>query len=387
MMKILIIEDTPNKKTAIEEVIGALFKGTANHYGVTWAEDLNSAQRFLYTDQFDLVIFDMYLPDTKNIGLERDCSSELITVFSQSKNYNSEAIALTQFEISEVDNIQLFNKAGITLVNYDESNAWKTALELKLNRVAQKIKCDFLIFCALTKERAAFSDTEAVLGDTQNISGLDCQEIKIGDHYGFIVKPSEMGLVSMAIASSKAIELFQPKIVAMSGICAGVHGESNYLDIIVGKVCWEYQTGKWKDGEFKQEPMQASLDSNLKIDLEQSKDDIGLITQVRSNLFESELATMKIRIAPISSGSAVIADSTMMERIGSQHRKMAGLEMEMYSLYEAAAQSLCRPLYFGAKTVVDMGDSSKGDKFHDIGCLTSARYVSIMLKRQLEKLQ
>lgn len=34
---------------------------------------------------------------------------------------------------------------------------------------------------------------------------------------------------------------------------------------------------------------------------------------------------------------------------------MAGLEMEMYSLYESAAQSLCKPLYFGAKSVVDMG--------------------------------
>lgn len=48
-----------------------------------------------------------------------------------------------------------------------------------------------------------------------------------------------------------------------------------------------------------------------------------------------------------------------MKEIGGQHRKWAALEMEMYSLYEAATQSICAPLYFGAKAVVDVGDSSK----------------------------
>ncbi|MGB0937981.1 MAG: response regulator [Colwellia sp.] len=385
-MKILIIEDNPSKKESIEEVINTSLQNLANHYSINWAEDLTSARRYLYTEQFDLVIFDMYLPDIKGHGQERDCSFELISEFSHSKNYQSEAIALTQFEVNEVENIQLFNKAGITLVSYDESKGWKTALELKLSRVAQKIKCDFLIFCALAKERSAFSDTIATLGESQNISGMDCQEIQIGDKHGLIIKPNEMGLVSMAIVSSKAIELFQPKIVAMSGICAGVSGESNYLDIIVGKICWEYQTGKWKDGEFKQEPMQASIDSNLKVDLEQSKNDSSLINAVRKNLYATELGNMNIHVAPISSGSAVIADASMMERIGTQHRKMAGLEMEMYALYEAASQSLCKPLYFGAKTVVDMADNTKADGFHDIGCLTSARYVAIMLQKQLERL-
>ena len=55
--------------------------------------------------------------------------------------------------------------------------------------------------------------------------------------------PTHMGLVGMAITASKAIEAFQPKIVCMSGICAGVEGEVGLLDIIIGNICWEYQTG------------------------------------------------------------------------------------------------------------------------------------------------
>ncbi|TOF93204.1 hypothetical protein CGJ11_24035, partial [Vibrio parahaemolyticus] len=70
----------------------------------------------------------------------------------------------------------------------------------------------------------AYRETDATIGQTRKIHGLDCLEITIGSSHGFIIKPHSMGLVNMAITASKAIELFQPKIVAMSGICAGVTG-------------------------------------------------------------------------------------------------------------------------------------------------------------------
>ncbi len=385
-MKILLIEDTSGKRDAIEAVIEKELSQNANQANIIIADNLTKARRELCTTQFDLIIFDMFLPEDDKATTEIDCSQDLICEFSAGKNYQAEAIVLTQFEISEIEDIQSFNRAGITLVHYDDSNDWITSLKHKLNRVTQSVKCDFLIFCALAKERTAFMDSECQIGESRNISGLNCTEVKIDDSNGLIIKPHCMGLVNMAIVASKAIELFQPKIVTMSGICAGVKGESNYLDIIVGEICWEYQTGKWKNGEFKQEPYQVDLPRSLKVDLEQSAECKKTLNAIRNGLFDTELGAMKVIVAPISSGSAVIADEGMMKEIGNQHRKMAGLEMEMYSLYEAAAQSLCNPLYFGAKAVVDMGDSSKGDALHDTACIISARYVTLMLREQLKKL-
>lgn len=386
-MDILLIEDTEEKRNSIEDVIISNLSETGKHYNITYAKDIRQARRFLCTINYDLIIFDMYLPDTHGTGSERDCSEELIQEFSVSKNYQTESIALTQFDINQIENIQNFNRAGITLVRYSEGDDWQVALNQKINRASQKIKCDFLIFCALSKERNAYSETELIIGNSRNIFGLDCLEASLNGKNGFIIKPQNMGLVNMAITSSKAIEAFQPKIVAMSGICAGVEGESNYLDLIVGRTCWEYQTGKWKDGEFKQEPYQVNITRSLHVDIEQSCNNPRSISYVREGLFATELATMKIRLAPMSSGSAVIADQEMMQRIGMQHRKMAGLEMEMYSLYEAAAQSLCDPLCFGVKAVVDMGSNSKGDAYHQVGCITSARYVTLILIDQLEKIK
>lgn len=385
-MKILLIEDVPLKKDAIKKEIINILGDDFNEQILTYAEDLTIAIRELYTNQFDLIIFDMFLPDVYGSGHEKDCSQELIEAFSKSKNYQSESIALTQYELSEIEDIQLFNLAGITLVNFNESRNWSTALKLKIEKISQKISCDFLIFCALSKERLAFHHTECDVGDSKNIFGMDCLYVKVDNFNGFIIKPHTMGLVNMAIVAAKAIEYFQPKIVAMSGICAGVKDESDYLDIIVGKTCWEYQTGKWKDGEFKQEPYQVDLSRTLQTDLQLSSENKMIIDHVRSGLFNTELGKMNIRVSPLSSGSAVIADEELMKKIGMQHRKMAGLEMEMYALYEAAAQSLSAPLYFGAKAVVDMGDSSKGDLYHETGSIISARYVSLIIKQQLKKL-
>lgn len=385
-MKILLIEDIEEKRDAIQATIQEEVNGTTNDAVFSYAKNLQEARRHLLQNHYDLVIFDMYLPQSESDEIESDCSDELIREFSASKNYQSEAIALTRFDISETHDIKAFNLAGITLVYFDDSDNWKVALQQKVARASQKFTCDFLVFCALPKERSAFQSEVDTIEYPININGMDCQEVTIDSSKGLIIKPRAMGLVNMAIVTSKAIELFQPKIVAMSGICAGVKGESKYLDIVVGKTCWEWQTGKWSDGEFKQEPYQSSLPRSLEVDLQQSSENDSILDSVRQGLYNTELQNMKIRVSPISSGSAVVADEEMMKKIGLQQRKMSGLEMEMYSLYEAAEQSQCRPLYFGAKTVVDLGDSSKADDYHDVGCQTSARYVVLMLREQLKKL-
>jgi hypothetical protein len=49
-------------------------------------------------------------------------------------------------------------------------------------------------------------------------------------------------------------------------------------------------------------------------------------------------------------------------------------------------QSLVDPLFFGAKSVVDMGDASKGDALHATACILSARFVVEVLDKKLPEL-
>lgn len=381
-MKYLLIEDDQHKISQITSFISTKDPESK----VKIVSCLSDARREIFTSNFDLIIFDIFLPLNTEES-EQDVSAEVVGDFSTSKNYHAEAIAITKYSERALEHSPLFNDHGITLVVFsDEDQKWQEGLLQKIQKIKSKHRFDFVVFCALLKERSGFQNTDALLGELKQISGLNCQEMMIGKYRGVCVTPSRMGLVNMAIASAKAIELFSPRIVAMSGICAGVSGESNPLDIVVGQICWEYQTGKFKDGKFIQEPYQVSLNPVFKTELEQLAEQPLFIAKLKQGLFDTELKNSTIRVAPVSSGSAVIADAERMKEIGIQHRKWAALEMEMYSLYEAASQSAFAPLYFGAKAVVDVGDAAKGDALHASACVISARFVVEVLSRKLPEL-
>lgn len=80
--------------------------------------------------------------------------------------------------------------------------------------------------------------------------------------------------------------------------------------------------------------------------------------------------------AATSSGSAVIAQNGRTSTLAVGQRKLVGFDMEVYSMYEAARHAARRSAYFAAKAVVDDGGNNKGDHFHRIGCLLSAKFVT-----------
>lgn len=383
-MDILIIEDQKEKLSSIKSVISEELTSIPHELKIV--NNLVDSRRAILENRYDLIIFDCFLPTNFNSPEIIDVSEDLILEFTGSKNSNSESIALTHIKLSQISNILDFNEAGITVVEFTENNNWINCLKGKLYKIKQKINYDFLIFCALAKERSAFNKTEAILGDLKEIKGLNAQSISIGKSKGLILVPSKMGLVEMAILTSKSIEFFNPKIVCMSGICAGFPKESNPLDIIVGSLCWEHQAGKIKESEVQNEAYQIQASSELTSYLKQSTEDTQLLEYVKSGLYQTELKDSSIKYAPITSGSAVIANKDKMNGIGEQHRKAAGLEMEMYAMYAAAEQSLCKPLWVGAKAVVDMGDTTKSDDLQPTGCTISARYIYKLLENKLSEI-
>lgn len=54
--------------------------------------------------------------------------------------------------------------------------------------------------------------------------------------------------------------------------------------------------------------------------------------------------------------------------------------MESYALYEAARRSPLKPNYFSAKSVVDNGNTNKGDEYHRVAALISAKAVYGLIK-------
>lgn len=376
-MKVLIIEDDLEKVVAIEAQIHGFVEGKndGSTLEIDKVDCLSKVHQPIHTTRFDLIIFDIYLPNYERNGTTQNCAKDIILAYKDSINANTDSIVLTQQPNSS--DSTLFNEYGVTFIEFNsEEDAWKMSLAKMLDKVSKKLKFDFLIFCALTKERKAYKHTKAELGKMSPIHDLDCQEIIVGDKKGLIIKPYKMGLISMAITSARAIELFEPEFVGMSGICAGYKDNVKMLNLVLCDMAWEYQAGKFKNGEFVQEPYQTPVQPEMQVKLSHFLELENLMETIcdgiKDHQYSEEVAFIK---GPIASGSSVIADNEKMAEVQAGHRKMAGLEMEVLALYESASQATCKPQYLAIKTVTDFGNDKKSasDDFQDTGSIMSAR--------------
>ncbi|MBG9994375.1 hypothetical protein I6F50_04805 [Pseudoalteromonas sp. NZS127_1] len=377
IMNILIIEDKKEKFLDLKNCISEWHseQDLCNELDIQHADGMQSAYGKIYSDKFDLIVFDVFMPGKFSESEDENFSQEIIFSKNDSLNRLTEAIVLTALPNSE--DKTLFNENGITFVSYsDERRPWRGALREKLDRVAQKIRFNFLIFCALTKERNAFNHTSAVLGKTFEIKGLNCLEITINGKKGLCIKPSNMGLVSMAITTSRSIEIFEPGFVGMSGICAGKNGSVNMLDVIACTVAWNYQEGKYEDGKFIQQPHQSWQPDEMRTRIEQFTEDKAVISIIKDGFITNKIVeNSEILHGAIASGSTVIADENAMVEIKEQYRKVLGLEMEIQAFHEAALQATCKPSFLAVKTVTDLGNKEKDDTFQEIGSIMSARLI------------
>jgi len=276
------------------------------------------------------------------------------------------------------------NAVDITVIPFNDHGKWKESLKLKLLAAQPKKKYEFVIVCALDKEIDAFEGLTDTWGALKTISGLVCREVQIDMYKGVIIRAHRMGLVAAAVVATMALERFEPRLICMSGICGGTPGESEIYDVLVTQICHQHDAGKWSNDGFRSEhyDIQVSLEVHNK--LLELRSDNGLkefllegLNAGKSELPEEmERLTCNVKAdAPTSSGSAVMAEDGKTSSLASGQRKLAGFDMEIYSVYEAARLAANKPAFFAAKTVVDDGGKNKGDKFHRIGCLLSAKFI------------
>jgi nucleoside phosphorylase len=163
----------------------------------------------------------------------------------------------------------------------------------------------------------------------------------------------------------------------MSGICAGIGSNAELGQLLVADIVWEYQSGKWLDEAFEAEPYQVSIPQNTRLTLSKLLDFDDLLPQLEAS-FSGQVRPSRRsqpKLAPFATGSAVIASEKRLSTVQNQHRKVAGLDMEVFGFHRAVESSGQAPHAFSAKVVVDKADVAKGDSLHEYGCAVSAQFV------------
>lgn len=385
MPNILIIEDDDDKFTEIAKVLAERFTALLN---ITREDCLAGGVKAISTSEYDLIILDLFLPILNKSDEPVDVTDQLVDVLRKSSlNVRSEVVALSAHE-EAVDSRRVdFAEAGIVLVHYSEySPTWKEVLSVLCQRVKTSEVCSFVIVCALPLERKAYQYTGAELGKLVEIGGLDCLRITIGSHRGVCVILPRMGIVDAAAVTARAIELFDPKVVAMSGICAGFSGRSKIGDVICVDLCWEHQAGKWSGTTFTLEEYQVPIDESIRTTLRQLVATTDNFKTYRESMpIDGDVQKGTVHVGALVSGSVVVSSEKMQQVIADQHKRLLGLDMEVYGVARACQLAEGAIKFVAVKTVVDLADEHKNDGIQPYGAALSAKIVTHLVPILLAK--
>lgn len=371
MVKILVTEDNDAK---LNEIVTFLRSKDSGNLEILVATNLVEFSQKLSED-IDICIIDVRIPAYAGAEAEKN-GLGIIQHLKISPNPNIKLIAISSFPDEFEDIRSKFERNGCILVNFHEKDVWQNALEILIMQSAANTKKDFLIFTALRKERAPYISFPELDGKAVSSNGITRYDVQIGEKSGSVIELPRMGLVDAAITAGKYIELYSPKLVAMSGICAGFDGKAEMGQLLVSELAYEYQSGKWSDDGFKSEPYQIPVSEGLRSKILHLIEEEGNVSNFEIGWNGNRPSIMsEPKMATFTSGSAVIADAAHMDHVQQFHRNVSGLDMEIYAIHRAAHLSIYKPDVICAKVVVDLADKDKDDRIQEYGCFVSSRFI------------
>jgi nucleoside phosphorylase len=248
---------------------------------------------------------------------------------------------------------------------------------------------DIVVITGLTKELEWFSKTIGVQFEpvarqgTAYLRGIH----RLGDREISIVavRQLEKGLTSAAVTATKAICLWQPSVVVMTGICAGVQQSVALGDLVVAVQCFEHASGQLVDGEIVPLQNRISLEPWFLDYLMSISDSPACATTVQGDYpgpLPEDFA-MRIHYGPMACGPLVVKDPNYVTKLRSHEHSLLALDMESYGV--ALAASMCstpaRTVHAAiVKGVVDYADGAKNDDWHDYAAYASAAFARYILE-------
>ncbi|MBR1208752.1 MULTISPECIES: response regulator [unclassified Bradyrhizobium] len=401
-MKFLIVDDTPSK---ISEVKAILAKVNDGNCTIEVAETGLAARERLAETQYDLLILDIKLPLREGEEPDRKGGMTLLTEIMHSGRFLRpvHVVALTGFSDLRTEFNAKFTDGHWTIDTYEPGEfGWRDRLKAKadyianaLNQVGQAYETDLCVVTALaTPELDAVRAIESWhFGAPESLDQVSYmyrgQFSVAGRSYSVAAAAApRMGMVAAAALTQKMIQRVRPRLLAMTGICAGVRDACHLGDILVADPSWDWQMGKYLKETFEVAPDQLPTPLEISQRMNILRKDRAMLIELSEHYSGDKPNQIpNIEVGPVASGSAVLADQETAETIRKQHRKLLGVDMELYGVASAARDAgLPRPLAFGLKSVCDFADHLKNDKYQKYCSYMSAQVLRVFMERYAHEL-
>lgn len=402
-INILLVEDDDSKAAEVMAELNA--HGPCD---VVRVRSMASARESLTAHKFDLGILDVVIPRFDNrASASPENGLELLREVHESTYLNRPRyiVGLTgHLELVDASKV-VFDELVWTLLTFDRgSQAWRASLQSILEHLrrisAQEAIADYETdVCVITAlKNPELSEVLAMPWNWLPSKPLDAQTFvhhgraEYGDKSYSIVAAHapRMGMVPTALLTTKLIAQFRPKIMVMLGICAGLRDKVALGDLIAATVSWDWQSGKHAttDGRatFQFEPDFVPA-SDIALSCVNEITDSERVEIFGGDESGTCMPPPEVRLAPMATGSAVLSDKSILDKIVLQNRKVLGFDMECYGFYSAALRS-SHPLphVICIKGVSDFGDESKGDDVQQTCARNSAKLMGFMLSKYGDQL-
>lgn len=168
----------------------------------------------------------------------------------------------------------------------------------------------------------------------------------------------EMGSVGAALKTADAMRRSKPSHVVLVGICGGIPGRSNLLDVVIPQSVIYYEPGKTTPDGVKSGHASHQCDTD-------ARNRISVLAKNLDGL--SILADGEL----MACGEKVIADGSGRDALVDIHRKLAAIDMESYGVIRAAETRKTPATVI--KSVCDLADADKSDDLHNRAREAAAR--------------
>jgi nucleoside phosphorylase len=392
-VKVLIVDDERHKRAKIANVLLEALgdKGVQVYSAATVAD----AGKILEHQMVHLLVLDLCLPMRKGELARRNGGLQLLHQLTKGNprlHVPVHLIGLSAFQEIIDESTGEFDREGWSLVQYDAtSEEWSTTLAAKAVHIAKSDPLGHYDFDMAILTALKSVELEAVLDLPAKWRKFQLDGDDTYYHEGVFKSNGkslrvvaaaaiEMGMPAAACLATKVGVHFQPRVLAMAGVTAGIG--LNYGDVVVAEQCWDYGSGKIKtvkgNSSFAPAPNYIPLDASIKEKVEhfiRERQDIlaEIQNEWAGNSVETKLA---VRLGPAASGAAVVESRPVIEEIRRQNRKLIGVEMEAYGMFLAARTMIgAKPIAFSAKAVCDNGVPPKTDEFQCYAAYTSANFI------------
>lgn len=390
MITVLIIEDKPDKAKALTDAVTASGVTIENIHVVP---DLMAAKTSIKQSIFNILIVDLRIPLRFGEKTKASGGPELLRWLGRRDAPEPEAVlAVTGFEL-DVETALILDDMGVPQVRYRPGDdKWQRVVTGVIKRVLRRHcqngqtehreQVDFLVQTTVDIEFKSIQRVFSVEGPGILSQGETWHKVVVTrdeeSRTVVLVQANQMGMPAAAALASKAINRWNPKMMFLAGICAGVKDEVALGDILVPDPSWDYGSGKLtSDGILYPDPRPVELREAMRSTIKFHATSAPLRDWWEEWPASKPPNVPRIICTPAASGAAVLADDKTVKDILSHSRKLAGVEMEAYGFYYAVSNAGIEPSpgFASFKSVVDFADREKTDDYQAYGAYISAKFI------------